>query len=380
MRNVKPIAFYLTQYHPIPENDKWWGKGFTEWTNVRKSKPQFIGHNQPEIPYKGNYYDLGDIKPMIDQAKMAKKYGLYGFCFYHYWFEGKLLLEKPLEMMLGDKRVDIPFCLCWANETWSRTWDGQDSEILIKQNYDETESSWAQHFDYFYQFFIDERYIKVDGCPMLIIYKPQLITNCTDMIMYWRQLASVKGLKGLYIGFQHFSAFDYEVDKMGFDFGIEFEPWFTANRKYRNSYEEINRATIANVEQLFRKGIHKIFHKPFLYSYDLIWHDILNRKPNYSFSKGETKVIPGAYTAWDNTPRRGKDSAVFAGAKPSKFGKYLFKQLIRADKIYESDYLFINAWNEWAEGAHLEPDEKYGFGYLENLSMALKNFQQWENI
>lgn len=362
---MKNIAFYLPQYHTIPENDKWWGKGFTEWTNVKASKPQFWGHKQPEVPLNNNYYNLLNADTQIWQAKLAKEYGVDAFCYYHYWFEGKLLLEKTIENMLNNKDIDIPFCICWANETWARTWDGQEKSILIKQNYNEDKKMWKKHFMYLLKFFKDDRYLLHEGKPMLLIYKPNLITNCREMIKYWRQLACDNGLPGLYIGYQHHSSFDYNMDELGFDFGVEFEPMYTVreiNIEKKQSFGMIKRV-ITHPKWLYRKLKEKLLNQPCVYYYDEIWKRINKRIP-----EGD-KIMPGAFTNWDNTPRRGNKSTVFFGSNPTKFSKYYLKRIERAKKIYHADYIFINAWNEWAEGAHLEPDEVNKYKYLE----AIKN-------
>lgn len=360
---MKKIAFYLPQFHSIPENDEWWGTGFTEWTNVKASSPQFKGHMQPEVPLDEYYYDLLDSTAQEWQSKLALQYGLDGFCYYHYWFEGKLLLEKPMENMLENVNIRIPFCICWANETWSRTWDGQETSILIKQNYNEDERAWREHFLYLLQFFKDERYINKDGCPVIIIYKPQLITNCKEMISYWRSLAKEHGLNGLYIGYQHHSAFNYDMDALGFDFGIEFEPMFTIreiDREKSRRFGIIKRA-ITHPKWLYRKLREKCLHESKVYDYDEIWKRIIARKPERS------NLMAGAFCGWDNTPRMGNKSTVFYESTPEKFKKYFKDQYSHAHKMYKPDFIFINAWNEWAEGAHLEPDQKNGYGYLEAI-------------
>lgn len=368
-RVMKAIAFYLPQFHAIPENDKWWGQGFTEWSNVKKAKPQFKGHLQPEIPYDYNYYNLLEEDVQKNQVKLAKKYGIYGFCYYHYWFEGQLLLEQPMEKMLRNREIDLPFCICWANETWARTWDGQEKDILIKQNYSENPDAWRSHFEYLLPFLKDERYIKKDAKPMILIYKPQLINNCKEMLEFWRDLAIEKGMPGLYIGYQHHSAFDFNMDELGFDFGVEFEPFYTVRELKKDITKPISKLKyfMGKPHQLKRKIFQKIFHNPTIYDYDEIWERILKRKPI------RKNTIPGAFTSWDNTPRRGNAANVFYKATPEKFMNYFLKQLLHAKNEYGSDYIFINAWNEWAEGAHLEPDVFNGYRYLEATKSALEN-------
>lgn len=361
---MKVIAFYLPQFHAIPENDNWWGKGFTEWVNVKKSKPLFKGHNQPEIPYGENYYNLLDSEIQIQQAKLAKENGIYGFCYYHYWFEGKLLLEKPMENMLKNKKIDIPFCVCWANETWARTWDGNEKDILISQNYNEDKEAWKKHFDYLLSFFRDERYIKVDNKPVVIIYKPQLIENGSELIKYWNELAIENGFNGIYVGYQHHSAFDANLDSYKFDFAIEFEPFYTVH--------ECNKEK-EKLESLFTKVKKKLFKLPTIYNYDFIWKKIISRKPK------DEKHCPGAFPAWDNTPRKGNNSIVFWKPTPEKYKNYLVERIKSAKKNYKSEFLFLNAWNEWAEGAHLEPTQQDGFKYLENTKNALIETGEYNN-
>lgn len=194
---MKTIAFYLPQYHTIPENDVWWGKDFTEWTNLKKSTALFDGHYQPRIPENRNYYNLLDDTVKQWQIDLAKKYGIYGFCFYHYWFKGgKKLLERPIEQFLENKSLKMPFCLCWANEPWTRAWDGKTKEVIMPQEYG-TEQEWREHFQYLLPFLKDERYIYVDGKPLLVFYKPELIENLKAMIDIWKEMALTAGLPGL---------------------------------------------------------------------------------------------------------------------------------------------------------------------------------------
>jgi len=363
----KIIAAYLPQFHSIPENDEWWGKGFTEWTNVKKSIPMFKGHNQPEIPLNGNYYCLLDENVQIWQANLAKKYGVYGFCYYHYWFNGKLLLEKPMENMLKNPLIDIPFCICWANESWARTWNGQENNLLIKQIYSEKKEDWKNHFDYLLPFFKDDRYIKVNGRPMLLLYKPQLIVKCKEMIDYWNCLAKEEGFEGLYIGAQHHSVFDFDKNKLGIEYRVEFEPFFTVREliKEVKTPKGFIKYLIENPKSIVGKACSVLFHRSMIFDYDEIWTKSINRKPEFSSD------IPGAFPAWDNTPRKGKNSKVFWKPNPKKFEKYMKDKIIQSNIFYDSEFIFMNAWNEWAEGAHLEPDEINKYGYLEALYNAL---------
>lgn len=369
---IKPIAFYLPQFHCIPENDEWWGKGFTEWTNVKKSKSLFKNHMQPEIPLDENYYNLLDKNVMVEQSRMARNHGIYGFCYYHYWFNGKLLLEKPLENMLDNKDVDMPFCICWANESWARTWDGQESNVLISQNYEENDIELSSHFDYILNFFKDSRYIKIDNKPMFIIYKPYLIKNINQMIKVWNGLAKKNGFDGIYFGYQFPDSFDYDNVIKKFDFGIEFEPLYT-RKEFSQKLSKMNifDKFIFTFEKKPKWLKYKLYKKimskfPNRYDYDEIWNDILSRTPI------NENICPGAFPSWDNTPRKGSNGTVFFEATPEKFSKYLKKQVERAEKLYNSEFIFINAWNEWGEGAHLEPDEYNKYGYLEAVKNSLK--------
>lgn len=363
---IKKIAFYLPQFHTIPENDKWWGKGFTEWINVKASRPQFRMHVQPEIPLNNNYYNLLNPKIQEWQSNLAIDNYIDGFCYYHYWFEGKMLLEKPMEQMLNNPKIKIPFCICWANETWSRTWDGQENKILIKQNYSENFKQWEKHFDYLLPFFKDQRYITDENRPMLLIYKPHLINNCKDMLSFWRKLAKENGICDLYIGYQHCSSFNYDMDSLGFDFGVEFEPFYTV-REIKNITKTLKskiKYVFKHPKNIIRYTQRHFLNYPIIYDYDEIWHRIVSR------TNRKENIFPGAFPSWDNTPRRGRDANIFYGASPEKFMKYLSQQLKKIDQLNSTKYLFINAWNEWAEGAHLEPDTKNKYEYLNCIKTA----------
>ena len=225
---AKLIAMYFPQLHAIPENDEWWGVGFTDWDNVKTAKPQFDGHYQPRIPLDNNYYDQSQLETLRWQVELAKQHGIYGFCHYHYWFDGKQLLETPTNLMLENKALDFPFCLSWANETWSRRWDAQDHQILIKQTHPPTQESWKKHYDYLIKAWKDPRAIKVDGKPVFIIYRPHRIEKINDMLAYWRELAQKDSLPGLYFIFQ----MQYELKRevwldalASFDAVFQFQPF-----------------------------------------------------------------------------------------------------------------------------------------------------------
>lgn len=222
---MKIIAFYLPQFHDIPENDEWWGKGFTEWVNVKKAKPMYKGHEQPRVPLNNNYYNLLDDEVKVWQAELAKQYGIYGFCYYHYWFNGKLLLEKPMSQMLSNKKIDIPFCICWANEPWTRAWVGE-KKVLITQKYGKIDD-WVKHFNYLLPFFKDNRYIKNDNKPFFVIYRPEIIGCLKEMVECWDRLAKKNGFKGIDFAYQNidFDVQKHKDDSM-FSYNIEFQPHY----------------------------------------------------------------------------------------------------------------------------------------------------------
>lgn len=351
---MKIIAFYLPQFHEIAENNQWWGNGFTDWTNVKKAKSLFRNHYQPNEPLNDNYYNLLEIQTMQWQAKTAKQYGIYGFCYYHYWFKGKKLLEKPLDQMLLDPNIDIPFCLSWANEPWTRAWDGKNDEILMSQDYG-NEEDWKAHFEYLLPFFLDKRYIYEQEKPVFLIYMTSNIPYVDQMIAFWDTLATQAGLKGIYIvetlnGFQTKS---YVADSKAV---VEFEPTYTFNVK------------ASLIERIFNKTL-SILCGVNIRHYNLYWKMILKRVPKTI----DRQVIPGAFVNWDNSPRKGKKGFVFLGGSAKKFEKYLLLQIKRAKSLYKSNFIFINAWNEWAEGAYLEPDKRYKYQMLEAVKSALNN-------
>ena len=370
---MKIIAFYLPQYHAIPENDEWWGKGFTEWTNVKKAQPVIKGHVQPKVPLNENYYNLLNDDVKLWQSELAKKYGVYGFCYYHYWFNGKLLLEKPAEQMLANKKIDLPFCFSWANEPWSRSWKGESKNVIMPQEYG-TESDWKKHFDYLLPFFRDNRYIKENGKPMFIIYKPDIIPSCYKMMEFWNGLAVENGFPGLYYGFQFPTGFRYKDNEEKFNFAIEFEPLYTR----ANSQDFLNISTVKGKLSLLKRhpGIFfkisadkirsKYLNRPIVYDYEAECEKLIARTPMFH------NAVPGMYTGWDKTPRNGSKAMIYKGSTPEKFGKFLKKQVKRAQKVYKTEYLFITAWNEWGEGAYLEPDGQYKYGYLNEVKKAVE--------
>lgn len=361
---LKPIAINLPQFHPFPENDKWWGKGFTEWTNVTKAKPLYKGHYQPHLPTDLGFYDLRLEEARIAQAEMAIEYGIYGFCYYHYWFNGKRLMERPLDDMLKTNTPDFPFMLCWANENWSRRWDGSDHLLLIEQNYSISDA--IEHCRSLIPFFSDNRYIQVDGKPVFCFYKPELIPNIDDYVYSFREEAQRHGIE-LYLCFmESWTGFSGKY----FDAAIEFQP----QSKYLIPYmDAIQKSSFFNLLN------NSFFLELFKYL------GVLNRyngriqkiRTNLDFNgyvdyvmsnyehPNNYKRYPGVTPMWDNTARRGKSAFLFKNSTPEKYGEWLkFHKQNFSPYSKDENFIFINAWNEWAEGNHLEPCIKWGKSYL----------------
>lgn len=372
---MKIIPLYLPQFHTIPENDEWWGKGFTEWVNVRDAKPLFEGHNQPRVPLNNNYYDLSDIETLKWQCRIAKEYGIYGFCMYHYWFNGHLLLEKPMEMLLAHPEIDIKYCISWANHDWTDAWKASNRQpkVLIAHNFDD-EKDWVDHFNYLLPFFKDPRYMTENNKPLMVIYIPNIIRKLKKMLDVWSQMARDNGFDGLTFIYQSAaSSFDNSWDHSLFDYGVEMNPGYVglANRQKNSSFfpklmkysHEIKRFLHIRRSLLPQKKITEVSKA----DYDYTWQRILELRP----ISNAPKMIPCAFTDWDNTPRHKERGYLFQGVSPDKFKSY-FKQLIdNTKKYYDTDMIFVFAWNEWAEGGYLEPDEKNGFAFLEAIKECL---------
>ncbi|AFA48878.1 glycosyltransferase WbsX family protein [Acetobacterium woodii] len=376
---MKIIAFYLPQFHQIPENDIWWGNGFTEWVNVKKAKPLYEGHYQPRKPLNNNYYNLLDDRVKEWQIKLAKENGVYGFCFYHYWFGGRMLLQQPVEQFLKNSNLDLPFCICWANENWTQAWVSKDNRILIEQKYG-GKPEWKEHFKYLLPYFKDNRYITNNGKPLFVIYRPELIESLNEMLDYWQELARENGFLGIDFAYQHLN-FDREknTDDSRFVYNIEYQPPYAYYDLTKNKFKylkKIRRHVLSFLEQKFNINIKGVRPGGVLrFSYDDMWNQIIKRIPE------DEKRIPGAFVDWDNTPRKGEKGSVYEGATPEKFHKYLTKQIRRTRDVYKKDMLFMFAWNEWAEGGYLEPDEKFGFEYLKAIKQALienNEFPEWK--
>lgn len=379
---MKVIAFYLPQFHEIPENNRWWGDGFTEWTNVKKATPLFAGQYQPRVPLGNKYYNLLDKEVLSWQVDLAREYGVYGFCFYHYWFDGHLLLEKPVELFLASTDLDTHFCICWANENWTNAWAGKSEKILISQTYGD-QNEWRHHMDYLLPFFNDSRYIKVDGKPLFVLYRPEIIPCLNEMLDFMNDYAIEKGLLGLTFAFQHVHYDLLEnADKSRFQANIEYQPSYALAEMNAHS-AQVSLKPFAFFPNVLKRSpwIYEILlsfrnklRKVKVYNYDDVWEKVLGRLP------ADDTSYPGAFVDWDNTPRKGNLGFLFSGATPHKFKHYMKRQIVRTRELYSKDMLFIFAWNEWAEGGYLEPDERYGYGYLTALWEALNETDELESL
>jgi len=359
---IKILALYLPQFHEFKENNEWWGKGFTEWVNTKKAKPLYITHYQPKEPLNDNYYDLLDDDVRIWQDKLANKYGIDGFVYYHYWFNGKKLMEKPIEKLLKNKSIKTNFCISWANEPWTRSWDGKSKEIIMPQHYGD-KKDWDNHFYYLLDFFKDERYIKENNKPLLFIYRIDSIKEHEALFNRWDILAKDNGFDGISI-VETLTSFQNKPVSSFSEHIFYFEPMYTQSKEYNKVSRIIN--SICKIPRSILVGGRYLKTN----NYDMIWKKIINRK-DLDESK---KVIYGAFPGWDNTARRGNKAKIIEGSTPRKFGMYM-KKLIKKAQKNNIDYIIINAWNEWAEGAYLEPDKKNEYSYLEQLKESRNDFE-----
>jgi lipopolysaccharide biosynthesis protein len=352
------LAFYLPQYHPIPENDEWWGKGFTEWRNVAKAKPQFPGHHQPHLPADLGFYDLRVPEVREAQAALAREHGIGGFVYYHYWFNGRRILERPFNEVLSSGKPDFPFCLCWANENWSRAWDGGSRHILLEQHYSEDDD--RAHIKSLIPALRDPRYIRIDGRPLLLVYRTELLPNPKRTAEIWRATARAAGVGDLYLARVENFVAGVDPASIGFDAAVEFSP---DNR-------EVGEAVFSGpvTRTLSKWGIlPRAFSEHTVLRYQTIAQSRVRRAtPPYKQFRCVTPM-------WDNTARRKTGGRILVGSTPDRYRKWLEFAVRQTRASFDGDerIVFINAWNEWAEGCHLEPDLKYGHAYLEATRVAL---------
>ncbi len=345
---LRLIAFYLPQFHPIPENDKWWGKGFTEWTNATQAEPLFDGHYQPHLPADLGFYDLRVSEVRHEQIALARQHGVDGFCYHYYWFSGTRILNRPLDAMMNDPLSDMPFCLCWANENWTRRWDGVDDDVLIGQQYLPDDD--LNFIRSMVPFFRDSRYIKLHGAPFLIVYQPQDLPDPPKSVRIWREHCASVGIGDIHLcAALTNESEDYSL--FGFDSGVQFPPH---NQNCGGVNEEID------------------FHTPFhgkVVEYEDLAQAYLDRR--YPHSNVFRTVVP----MWDQTPRVGSRAFITLNGTPANYEFWLAESLRRTrhDFPAEERFVFINAWNEWAEGCHIEPDRRFGRGFLEATFCAKTN-------
>ncbi|MDZ7320185.1 glycoside hydrolase family 99-like domain-containing protein [Kosakonia sacchari] len=371
MQSDKIFCFYFPQFYSIPQNDFHWGKGFTDWDNVRSAEPLYSGHKQPRVPESGIYYDQSQPETLIQQAALAKKYGVDGFSFYHYWFDGELVLEKPMENLLSNPDIDLEFYITWANETWSKRWVGEDDVIIFKQTHENNRDIWKKHYDYLLRFWKDPRYLRIDGKPVFSIYNPHLIKNAKEMFAYWNQLLHEDlGCELYFVGVQvsEFVLADVYED---YNNTLNFEPRFTYNSSANSKASFFSRSIFKYLRYLpesILNKLTKIRYKISSYEnvdYNSIWAGIINNSWLRCQRSDNNYGFYGAFVDWDNTARYKSKSKIYTGANPANFEKNFLK-LIDITKAQSSKRIFvINAWNEWSEGAYLEPDTVDGNAYLE---------------
>lgn len=355
-KRVRAIAFYLPQFHPTPENNKWWGNGFTEWTNVAKAKPLFRGHEQPIIPGDLGFYDLRLPETRIAQAKIASKAGIEGFCYWHYWFNGKRMLERPFNEVLDSKLPSFPFCLGWANHSWTGIWKDEPDRYIIEQTYPGKDDD-LKHFKFLLNAFKDKRYIQVDGKPLFVIFKPKDIPELKKKIDLWKELAIKNGLNGIYVLGVNMAEYNSGL-KLGLDgvilsrLGIQNYNDQIANEASRIFWGVKKKLSIGGPRIIEYKEAIKLL-VPDLNTYDV---------PAY----------PCIFPNWDNTPRKGKKGFVLKDSTPELFKKHLLEGINKLNNQgVKNKLVFIKSWNEWAEGNYLEPDLKWGSKYLEVLKEQL---------
>jgi len=349
--DVRAIAFYLPQFYPIPENDRWWGAGFTEWHNVVRAAPNFAGHHQPHMPAELGFYDLRVPETRLAQAELAREHGIAAFCYYHYWFSGTRLLNRPLDDVVATGKPDFPFCVCWANENWTRHWDGGSGEILIAQQYRDEDA--AQFMADLAPILADPRYVRIRDCPLLLVYCTSAIPDPARWSAIWRSEARRAGHPGLYlVSVQSLHQPPADPRPGGFDAAAEFPPHWTRSKVVTQAVD----------------GRRAGFHGEIL-DYVSCAQDMLARPaPAYPLFRA---VMP----RWDNTPRGQNHSRCFVNAEPANYGRWLrtLVERLRVSQPEDERLLFVNAWNEWGEGCHLEPDTRYGRAFLEANARALAN-------
>jgi lipopolysaccharide biosynthesis protein len=363
MGERRALAFYLPQYHPTPENDLWWGPGFTDWLNVVRAQPLFREHDQPHLPADLGFYDLRLAEARAAQAELAQRYGVHGFCYYHYWFEGHRLLDRPFNEVLHSGEPEMPFALCWANENWTRVWTGGDRAVLLEQTYSADDD--LDHIRWLVEAFSDPRYVRIDGRPVFLIYRPSSLPSAERTVDTWRREAHRLGVGELYLCAVHSNTtVRQDPHLLGFDAAIEFQPHF-GNLDGRLGADRLTRAGARLL------GFREAYRNHRIYRYSEVVAKRLSRDdpPWLEYPC----VTPG----FDNSPRRTRGGAVIlTGSSPTAYGSWLSEVLQRFTPPSEEENLvFVNAWNEWAEGNHLEPSQRWGHAYLEAHAAALAQIE-----
>ena len=355
------IAFYLPQYHPIPENDAWWGQGFTEWNNVARARPLFRGHDQPHLPADLGFYDLRLPEARAAQADLARAYGIAGFCYYHYWFKGRRLLNRPFDEVLESGRPDFPFCLCWANEPWTRAWDGRSGQVLIGQDYSDDDD--REHIRWLARAFRDPRYIRVGGRPLFAVYRASKLPDQRRTTEIWREEARRLGVGELFLcRVESFPSEHGDPAAHGFDAAIEFQPDWVEILRQKPLHRDLPRRA------LWKLGVNRsAYQRHQIFSYAWLVERML-RKPRPPYPR-----FPCVTPMWDNSARRKTDALILRNGSPALYEQWLRAVVAKTrTRPAHEQIIFINAWNEWAEGNHLEPDARNGRAYLEATQRALK--------
>jgi lipopolysaccharide biosynthesis protein len=378
LSQIRTIAIHLPQFHPVPENDQWWGKGFTEWTNVAKARPLYPGHYQPHIPADLGFYDLRLAEARKAQSDLAKSFGIHGFCYYHYWFNGRRILERPVEEIVKSGEPDFPFMLCWANENWTRVWDGGERDVLLQQNYSSEDD--RAHMEYLVDIFKDPRYIRIDNKPVFAVYRSTLFPDIKETIDTWREVARSHGIELYLIRFESGGQSGKQLVDVGFDAAVEFQPQvkfdapdiktlkdgfslsllkssltYRANRMIGNLRDRMEKRS------QYKKNGNIFFYREYM-------NNCLRR-----YDKDfDYKLFRGVCPGWDNSPRRSMNYTIMEGSTPELFEEWVTRS-VASFKPYSKDenLFFVNAWNEWAEGNHLEPCLKWKTSYLEALKSGL---------
>jgi len=367
--NIKFVAFYLPQYHPIPENDKWWGKGFTEWINVVQAKPLFKGHYQPHIPADLGFYDLRLPEIRQAQADLAREHGIHGFCYYHYWFHGHRLLERPFNEVLDSGKPDFPFCLCWANENWMSRWDGHSGKVLMEQTYSHEDD--LQHIKWLAKAFIDDRYMRVDDKPLFLVYRASQLPDPVHTTQIWREKCHNLGIGDIFLcKVESFLDEQGDPKELGFDAAVEFQPdWSRSGSLLRR--ELIGFVAKYKFLRSYAKKLSSLYYFVSgnrIYDYGTMVHTML-QKPDPHYIR-----FPCVNPSWDNTSRRQTGALIIHDSTPELFEKWMRGTEQKAlQTLPTSPLIFINAWNEWAEGNHLEPCIRWGRAYLEAVKRVVES-------